>query len=167
MSHFNDLFHIHKDAEEKRAEAARILQDEAARLIDFYEEWLGLPSLYWKDENDESHPYVETGLPCNTARDFRPRSVRGIGTAPDNIFRMAVRTWIDSPISSYPVSVVLALELHSVDAEKVSLKVRVEGDISIRVIINKSSEEAWEPVVKSMKKHIADHLKRRAPSAFR
>ncbi|HAW9348059.1 TPA: hypothetical protein JY289_004289, partial [Escherichia coli] len=51
MSHFNDLCQINREAEEKRAEAAQILRDEAARLIDFYEQWLGLPSMYWEDDD--------------------------------------------------------------------------------------------------------------------
>jgi hypothetical protein len=167
MSHFNDLCQINREAEEKRAEAAQILRDEAARLIDFYEEWLGLPSMYWEDDDGDLHRYVETGLPCKTAADFSPLSVHNIASAPDNIFRMAVRTWVKSSDSSYPVSVVIALELYSVDAERVSLRVRVEDDISVRVFINKPSEEAWGDVVMHMKKHIANHLKKRAPSALR
>ncbi|EIY9349070.1 hypothetical protein MOI35_003239, partial [Escherichia coli] len=57
MSHFNDLCQINREAEEKRAEAAQILRDEAARLIDFYEEWLGLPSMYWEDDDGDLHRY--------------------------------------------------------------------------------------------------------------
>ncbi|EFJ2912347.1 hypothetical protein G5G56_005314, partial [Escherichia coli] len=69
--------------------------------------------------------------------------------------------------NSYPVSVVIALELHSVDAKRVSLKVQVEDDDPVRVLLHKPGAEAWGEVVKSMKKHIASHLKNRAPSALR
>ncbi|STD27883.1 Uncharacterised protein [Edwardsiella tarda] len=166
MGHFDDLCHLNRETEEKRAEAARILQDEAARLIEYYEEWLELPSMYWTDKSGDSHPYVETGLPSGRAADFSPLSVRGIATAPDNVFRMAVRTWIDSFDVGYPVSVVIDLQLFSVGDGGLSLIVRVEDDAPIKVFIDKSNDEVWDPVVKSMKKHIASHLKKRRPAAF-
>lgn len=167
MSHFNDLCQINKDAEEKHTEAAKILRESAAELIDFYEEWLGLPSLYWEDNDGNSYRYVNTGEPCKTAEDFRPFPLHRIPSSPDNIFRMAVRTWVGSSDNSYPVSVVIALKLHSVDAERVSLKVQVEDDNPVRVLLNKPGEETWGEVVKTMKKHIVSHLKNRAPSALR
>ena len=167
MSHFNDLCQINRETEEKRAIATGLLRNAAARLIDFYEEWLGLPSMYWEDNNGELHHYVEAGQPCKTAADFSPLPLHNITSSPDNIFRMAVRTWVKSSDYNYPVSVVIALKLYSVDAERVSLRVRVEDDISVRVFINKPDKEAWGDVVMHMKKHIANHLKKRAPSALR
>ncbi|HAX5140318.1 TPA: hypothetical protein JZG41_004698, partial [Escherichia coli] len=98
---------------------------------------------------------------------FRPFPLHRIPSSPDNIFRMAVRTWVGSSDNSYPVSVVIALKLHSVDAERVSLKVQVEDDNPVRVLLNKPGEETWGEVVKTMKKHIVSHLKKRAPSALR
>ncbi|HDT4824741.1 TPA: hypothetical protein QHO67_002363 [Escherichia coli] len=169
MSHFKDLCRINQDVEEKRIEAAQILRDEAARLIAFYEEWLDLPSLYWENEDGELKPYVETGLPRQHTKDFHTCSVDQIPVSSDNIFRMTVRTWIESSFDAdaHPVGVVIALELHSVSEDRTTIKVSVEDDISVRVNIAAPEDRKWAEVTKSMKRHIAARLKKRAPFALR
>ncbi|HAY0227923.1 TPA: hypothetical protein U0V61_003850 [Escherichia coli] len=167
MSHFNDLCQINKVVEEKRAEAAQILREYAADLIDFYEEWLGLPSTYWEDSNGRLHRYVDTGLPCSTTGYFSPFPLSSMPFSPDNVFRMTVRTRVPSSDSDNPVSVVIALELYTADTEGPFLKVRVGGDNPVRVLPNKPARETCGAVVIKMKKHIARRLEERIPAALR
>lgn len=166
MSHFRDLCQLNEQVEEKRAEAARILRSQAIRLIEYYEEWLGLPSDKWVDNDGELHPYVETGIPCNNPESFSALSVRQIGVLPDTPLRMAVRTWVESEISGVCINVVLNLMLRSVDDNGISIDVQIGNDSPIRVFIGKSDKEAWDDVMESMKRHIQIALKKRYPPAY-
>ncbi|MBB9957562.1 hypothetical protein FSI88_024545, partial [Escherichia coli] len=65
------------------------------------------------------------------------------------------------------VGIVIALELHSVSEDRTTLKVTVEDDISVRVSITAPEDRKWTEVTKSMKRHIADRLKKRTPFALR
>ncbi|EHO7054970.1 hypothetical protein KJI57_005086 [Escherichia coli] len=167
VGHFEDLCCINRDVERKRYRATEILRDEARSLVGFYEDWLGLPSLYREHEHGESRPYVETGLPCRNAEDFRACSVNQIPVAADGIFHVAVRTWIESLSGIEPVDIVVAFELHSVSEARTTLKVTVEDDVSVRVSITAPEDRKWTGVTKSMKRHIAVRLKKRAPFALR
>ncbi|ENL7235956.1 hypothetical protein ACPSUI_003298 [Escherichia coli] len=167
MSHFHDLCRVNQHIQDARREAAGILRDQAEKLVAFYEQWLELPSESWKDGNGEHHRYVDAGFPCRSDREFKPFPVNMIATGTDNVFRMAVRTWVDSYDESDPVSVILAMELHSVGKDGVSLRVRVEDDMAISVVIDGDGGREWLPVVNSMKKHIISKLQKRAPAAFR
>lgn len=167
VGHFEDLCCINRDVERKRCQAAEILRDEARRLVGFYEDWLGLPSLYREHEHGGSRPYVETGLPCRNAEVFRACSVNQIPVAADGIFHVTVRTWIESLSGIEPVDIVVAFELHSVSEARTTLKVTVENDISVRVSITAPEDRKWTEVTKSMKRHIAAHLKKRTPFALR
>ncbi|EOS92592.1 hypothetical protein LU631_11235 [Erwinia tracheiphila] len=166
MSHFRDLCRLNETVEERRADAARILRNEAIRLIEYYEEWLGLPARHWVDSAGDLHPYVETGLPCNEPEGFSALSVRQIGVTPDGAIRMAVRTWVENEPSGLHVSVVLNLQLASVGDNRVSIDVQVEQDRPVRVLIGKSDENVWEDVVESIKRHIGSALKKRYPPAY-
>ncbi|TGH01660.1 hypothetical protein [Escherichia coli] len=167
VGHFEDLCCINRDVERKRCRAAEILRDEARRLVGFYEDWLGLPSLYREHEHGESRPYVETGLPCRNAEDFHACSVNQIPVAADNIFYMTVRTWIESLSGIDPIDTVVAFELHSVSEDRATLNVTVEDDIFVRVSIAAPEDRKWAEVTKSMKRHIAHRLKKRTPFALR
>ncbi|EJE1495171.1 TPA: hypothetical protein ACHKED_005537 [Escherichia coli] len=167
MSHFRDLYLANKKSRDARREVTGILRNQAEKLVAFYEQWLELPSETWEDKDGEHHRYVDTGFPCRNDRDFRPLPVNMIATDTDNIFRMAVRTWVDSHDEGESVNIVLAMELHSVGKDGVSLRVRVEDDTSIRVVINGDGDREWLPIVNSMKMHIISKLQRRTPSAFR
>ncbi|MBE0964019.1 hypothetical protein IH775_25635 [Escherichia coli] len=80
---------------------------------------------------------------------------------------MAVRTWIESLSGIEPVDIVVAFELHSVSEARTTLKVTVEDDVSVRVSITAPEDRKWTGVTKSMKRHIAVRLKKRAPFALR
>lgn len=166
MSHFRDLCQLNEQVEEKRAEAARILKSQAVRLIEYYEEWLGLPASNWVDNDGESHPYVETGLPCSDPKLFSALSVRQIGVLPDTPLGMAVRTWVESEASGVYINVVLNLRLCSVGDNGINIDVQVGHDNPIRVFIGKSDKDAWDDVMESMKRHIQTALKKRYPPAY-
>lgn len=166
MSHFRDLCQLNEQVEKKRAEATRILRNQAVRLVEYYEKWLGLPADRWVDHNGGLHPYVETGLPCSDPESFSALSVHQIGTLPDAPLSMAVRTWLKSEDSGVPVNIVLNLTLYSVDDNGISIDVQVGYDNPIRVTISKSDKGAWAEVMISMKRHIQAALKKRYPSAY-
>lgn len=166
MSHFRDLCRLNEAIEEKRARAAGILQNEAVRLIEYYENWLGLPSYSWVDNNGDSHPYVETGFINNGLDNFTVLSVRQIAATMDGNLRMGVRTYIESEETGLHVGVILNLRLLSVGDNGINIDVIVDNDTPIRVFINRSDEDTWGEVVESMKRHIQNKLKKRYPPAY-